>query len=85
MALRYANVLKTVLFTSAVSPLIPLGVPMGIVGLIIVYLTDKYLLLRRFVCSNFLSYKLAKKTMNLLHLSPVFFSIGNLITMFMPL
>jgi len=54
MALRYANVLKLMFFTGAVSPLLPIGVPLGIVGLLILYWVDKYLLLRRYVSKNYL-------------------------------
>jgi hypothetical protein len=61
MALRYANINKAVLFTAAVSPFIPIGVPLSIIGLIISFWVDKYLLVRRYVCKNYLSFTLAKK------------------------
>jgi len=84
MALRYANVNKTVLFTASVSPFIPIGVPLSIIGLVVTYWVDKYLLLRRYVCKNYLSYALAKSMMNGFKIYCVFFSFGNMLTMFMP-
>ena len=66
LALRFANILKTVLFTASVSPFIPMGVPLSMIGLVISYWVDKYLLLRRYVCKSFLSHKLAKNMINML-------------------
>lgn len=84
MALRYANINKTVLFTASVSPFIPIGVPLSIVGLVITYWVDKYLLLRRYVCKNYLSFDLAKSMLNSFKIYVVYFSFGNMLTMFMP-
>lgn len=60
MALRYANVLKVVLYTCAISTLLPIGAPMCLVGLLIIYWADKYLLFRRMVCKNYISTLLSK-------------------------
>ncbi|KRX05045.1 hypothetical protein PPERSA_06679 [Pseudocohnilembus persalinus] len=84
LALRYANVLKNIQFAAAVSPLIPIGVPLCLVGLFIIYWVDKYLLVRRFVCSNFISHRLAKEMMKCLNQATLYFAMGNLLTMFMP-
>lgn len=84
MALRYANINKTVLFTASVSPFIPIGVPLSILGLCITYWVDKYLLLRRYVCKNYLSFTLAKRMLSNFKVFAVFFSFGNMLTMFMP-
>ena len=54
MALRYANVVKLMFFTAAVSPILPVGLPMSFLGLLILYWVDKYLLLRRYTCKNYL-------------------------------
>lgn len=54
MALRYANVMKVMFFTAAVSPLLPIGLPLSIFGLGILFWVDKYLVLRRYVCKNYL-------------------------------
>lgn len=85
MALRYANVNKTVLFTASVSPFIPIGVPLSIIGLVVTYWVDKYLLLRRYVCKNYISFDLAKSMMKNFKIYAVFFSFGNMLTMFMPM
>ncbi|KRX00960.1 hypothetical protein PPERSA_09566 [Pseudocohnilembus persalinus] len=84
MALRYANVLKVVLYTSAISTVIPIGVPMCLVGIFIIYWSDKYLLYRRMVCNNYISNDLQKKMTKLMHLSTLFFAIGNFITQYLP-
>jgi hypothetical protein len=84
MALRYANINKTVLFTAVVSPFIPIGVPLSIIGLVISYWVDKYLLLRRYVCKNYLSFNLAKRMVVNLKLYSLYFALGNLISMMMP-
>ncbi|KAM3134512.1 hypothetical protein pb186bvf_013326 [Paramecium bursaria] len=79
MALRYANVVKLMFFTAAVSPILPVGLPMSLLGLLILYWVDKYLLLRRYSCKNYLDAELAKEMMNILPLYTVFFSIGNML------
>lgn len=84
MALRYANILKNVQFAAAVSPLLPIGIPLCIIGLIIIYWVDKYLLLRRWTCSNFISHVLAKEMVKCLNQATLYFAMGNLLTMFMP-
>ncbi|EAS05315.2 transmembrane protein, putative (macronuclear) [Tetrahymena thermophila SB210] len=84
MALRYANVNKTVLFTASVSPFIPIGVPLSIIGLVVTFWVDKYLLLRRYVCKNYLTYDLAKYMLNSFKIYSVYFAFGNMLTMFMP-
>lgn len=84
MALRYANILKTVFFTAAVSPIIPMGVPLSIIGLIISYWVDKYLLLRRYCCKNSLGFKLPRKMLEMLQLYCVFFAFFNFCIMFIP-
>lgn len=85
MALRYANVLKVCLYTSAISTLLPMGSILCLIGLVILYWADKYLLFRRMVCKNYISTILSKKMLEYLHLSSVFFSIGNCITLIFPL
>ncbi|KRX06630.1 hypothetical protein PPERSA_13109 [Pseudocohnilembus persalinus] len=78
MALRYANVLKVVLYTLAISVILPIGPPMCLLGLIIIYWADKFLIYRRMVCNNYISKELAKKMNKMLHLSPILFATGNI-------
>ena len=61
MALRYANVLKVVIYTCAISALLPIGPGMCIIGLFIVYWADKFLLFRRMVCNNHISENISRK------------------------
>jgi hypothetical protein len=69
----------------AVSPLLPFGVLMCIIGLSGLYWADKYLLLRRFVCENYLTSKLSKKMMRKMHISILYYAIGNTILMLVPI
>ena len=55
MALRYANVLKVVLYSCSISTLLPIGAPMCMIGILIIYWADKFLLYRRMVCNNYIS------------------------------
>lgn len=84
MALRFANVLKVMFFTAAVSPYLPIGIPMSMVGLVILYWVDKYLVLRRYTCKNYLDGQLAEVMMDTLSLYTVFLSLGNIFIMLFP-
>jgi putative effector of murein hydrolase LrgA (UPF0299 family) len=78
MALRYANVVKVMFFTAAVSPLLPIGLPLSLFGLLILYWVDKYLLLRRYVSKHYMDKQLANAMMNLLPSYTLIFSSSNL-------
>ena len=47
MSVRYSNVLKTLYLTIFFCPLIPLGLPFGILSVFLLYWADKYNLLNR--------------------------------------
>lgn len=66
MALRYANVLKVVIYTLAIASLLPIGGFMCLIGLYIIYWADKHLLFRRMVCKNFISLQMHKEMLRLL-------------------
>lgn len=85
MALRYANVLKIVLYSLAIAALLPIGGVMCLIGIIIVYWSDKHLLYRRMVCKNYISNLLAKEMLNVFHFSTVLFAVGNFITLCLPI
>ncbi|KRX03776.1 hypothetical protein PPERSA_04284 [Pseudocohnilembus persalinus] len=85
MALRYANVLKVVLYTLAISSLLPVGAFMCLIGLVIIYWADKHLLYKRMVCKNYIATLLNKEMFKVMHLSIVYFAIGNLIVNCLPL
>jgi len=44
---QYATIIKTVLFTMLYAPAMPIIIPISILGLVVEYRVDKYLLLRR--------------------------------------
>jgi hypothetical protein len=84
MALRYANIQKVMFFTAAVSGFLPFGVPLSLLGLLICYWFDRYLLLRRYTCSQYIDKRLAKAMMDMLPLYTIFYSFGNLILTCIP-
>lgn len=55
------------------------------VGLVILYWVDKYLLLRRYTCNYYLDQKLAEDMINMLPLYAVLFSFGNIFVMCIPI
>ena len=85
IALRYANILKTVFFTALYAPFIPLGYLFSIIGLIINFWVDKYLLIRRYVCENKISYKLPKFVMKFMKMLPILLSFTNIVIALLPL
>lgn len=85
MALRYSNILKTVFFTAIYGPVIPIGYVFSFLGLIINYWVDKYLLIRRYVCENKLSYQLPKFIMKFMKMVVIMLGFINLVISLLPL
>ena len=85
MALRFANVNKTLIFTGFFIPYIPLGLVFSMIGFVIVYWIDKYLLLRRYVCANRLSFDLPKAMLITGEWFIIAYALGNYFTFFLPL
>lgn len=85
IALRYANILKTVFFTTFYAPVVPLGYVFSFLGLIINFWVDKYLLVRRYVCENKISYVLPKFVMSFMKINAIFIGIINIIISLLPL
>jgi len=75
----YANILKTVWVTAFYAPVLPIGIPISVVGLFISYWTDKYLLLNRYVKPSALGKSLSLWMAEYLELSPFFFAVGNIV------
>ncbi|CAG9329705.1 unnamed protein product [Blepharisma stoltei] len=48
LAVRYANVIKTLIVTFFYAPLIPIGIPISFFGITFEYLVTKYMLLRKY-------------------------------------
>jgi len=84
MALRFANVNKTLIFTGLFIPFIPLGIIFSMIGFIITYWVDKYLLLRRYVCANRLSFALPKAMFITAEWFIVAYAFGNIAIFFIP-
>ncbi len=78
MALRYANILKTMHFTAFVVPFLPAGPLLALLGMGISYWVDKHLLLTRYVCRQKLSYKLARSMSAKLRYLVLGLALGNL-------
>lgn len=55
MGLRYANIMKTLFFTSAIFPFVPFGSFFSLIGVVVCYWVDKYLLINRYVAAHKLS------------------------------
>ena len=84
MALRFANVNKTLIFTGLFIPFIPLGIVFSMIGFVITYWVDKYLLLRRYVCANRLSYALPKAMLGTAEWFILAYAFGNVFIFFIP-
>lgn len=59
MGLRYAVILKTVFFAGMVGCFVPLGSFLSVLGLLVCYWVDKYLLLTRYITKAQLSARFA--------------------------
>jgi len=79
IAQNYANVLKTIWVTAFYAPVLPIGVPLAVLGLFLSYWTDKYLLLNRYVRPSALGKSLSLWMAEYLELSPFFFAVGNIV------
>ena len=84
LALRYANVNKTAIYTAIFTPFIPIGLVFSMLGLLICFWVDKYLLLRRYVCANKISKSLANAMFAAGQWFLVAFTFGNLLIFFFP-
>ena len=85
MALRFANVNKTLIFTGLFVAYIPLGFVFSMIGFIVVYWVDKFLILRRYVCANKLSNRLPKAMLHSAEWFLLAYAIGNFIMFAVPL
>ena len=79
MAQCYAGVLKSLWLTAFYAPVLPIGLPISLIGLFLTYWTDKYLLLNRYVKPLELGKTLSQSMAEFLELTPFFFALGNLV------
>ena len=82
MSLKYSVLLKTMLLTSFYAPAMPICLPITILGLIFLYWTDKYLLLRRNCLPPSLGSRLNASMIEYLEWMAFTFAMGNLLFMF---
>lgn len=75
MGQRYTNFMKTYLIILIMSPIFPLGMPIGFISMILQYWTDKYLLLRRHCKPPNLGKGLSNNLMNWLSLAIIFYAV----------
>jgi len=79
MALKYSNVIKTMFLLAFYSPFVPLGLPVGLFGMIITYYIDKYTFVARSGTPLELGKELSKLMTDYLEFFPFFFALGNLV------
>ena len=77
IAQKYANLLKTMYLTAFYAPFTPLGIPISLVGLIIGYWTDKYMLLRIHTTPAPMGKIISKTMTEYLEWFTFFFALGN--------
>ena len=79
MSAKYSACMKTMWMSAFYASVIPFGIVISIIGLILVYFIDKWLLLRRYTRPHLLNAKLNKEMIEYLEFVPLFMSIGSLI------
>lgn len=76
---KYGYMVETMLFVSFYAPSIPMALPMTIVGLILSYWSERFVLVRRAVLPNSLSSQLQESMIEYLEWIGFMFALGNLI------
>lgn len=84
MALLYAHMLRITIYSYTLSPMIPFGTLYSLVGLVMLYWLNKYLLIRRMVCKNFFSNQLCKQMLKYLQLSSILYAVSNFLIVLLP-
>ncbi|CAD8188436.1 unnamed protein product [Paramecium octaurelia] len=77
LAMRYADIIKTMWLTFFFGTAIPLGVFSSLIGLSLFYLVDKYNLLRRRTVKENISQQLSWQMINMLEFVVLFNPLGN--------
>ncbi|CAD8205212.1 unnamed protein product [Paramecium pentaurelia] len=77
LAMRYADIIKTMWFTFFFGTAIPLGVFSSLIGLSLFYLVDKYNILRRRTVKESISQELSWQMINMLEFVVLFNPLGN--------
>ena len=85
LALRYANIIKTMHFAAFYGAFIPLGFAVSILGIYANYWADKYLLLRRWISPHKINRNLGKKMVAVLERYVVYFAMANILQYMLPI
>jgi hypothetical protein len=84
LALRWANVNKTLIYTGTFIPFIPIGIFFSFIGFFICYWVDKYLLLRRYTAVHRMNHDLSRAMFSVGEFFLVALTFGNLLIYFIP-
>lgn len=79
MSKEYAGLIKTMWLSAFYAPVMPFGIVISLLGIIFSYITDKYLLLRRYSRPFVLKADLNYEMLKYLELVPLFLSIGSIV------
>jgi len=82
MADKYATLIRTILLASFYAPAIPFALIFSLVGLLLTYWADKYVLLRRIALPKSLNNDLTNTMVEYLEWMAFMFSLGNLMFMY---
>lgn len=85
MAYKYSHGYRLLIFTATVAPFIPNALLISIGVGVIIYLVDKYLFLRRWMCQYKLGYALSARMLRILNMYPLFLSFSNFMIMCIPM
>lgn len=85
MAYKYSHGYRLFLFTAAVSPFIPNALLISIGVALLIYVVDKYLFLRRWMCQYKLGYALSARMLRILNMYPLFLAFSNWMLMCIPM
>jgi hypothetical protein len=82
LAQKYANIIKSLWLTAFYTPVFPLGVPIMLSGLIVMYWNEKNILLRRAAHPPQLGARIGQIIIGAVEITPLIYSIGSLIFSF---
>jgi len=79
---KYSNLMKNIWMTCTYCSIIPLALPLLVANLVMSYLADKYLLLRRYVRPKRMNSNLHHQIVESFEYTPLFLAIGDLFARF---
>lgn len=82
---KYGNIYRFVLFSAGICFIYPPALMVCAASISIFYWMDKYLLLRRYVISHRVGFRLTKNLQKIMWLMPMIMASTNLVIMFVPI